>query len=537
MSSPLSNIKTESRPIWEQPPPPYIVLPELATEDPSRHITLQEYKMLACAPEIARQTWASVGQSCEAKQLLELTILHCFTEVPPLGKKRNSHQKVQDHYAIVAIKVWKRIEILYSRKFKNNVFFCFISQHASYNRALPKPEKIVCETGVLREKEEKKKQVVSGCLLAAKIGLRRRLRTFTIEKKLSKEKVEEKMWEWPLYLYMRTYRHKDYEKGLRTKALKDKMGSLSSITTDNIKKAPSALKRSVLLQVKQEEGEPPERIPQLNTSGSSLDMSAPSRHAPYFASDTSGSSQNMPGPHSSHSPKESPAISCSKRSALCHIKQEKEERPKKIPQVEPNISGSSRHVPAVSSQHQVAQYKPTHRDLPAPSRHVPGFPPDLSGPSQIMSGLSSSHSPSSSHKHRVPHYDPSLQDMLSYSPGPSYQQAQAHHMNQSGFLQQRDPLGHHKNVPTVSLQSTVNEYLKKFQALLSKTDQYHFNEDMEYLNRKLLRIHEKNETLYRAARDAVLEVTKAIERKTPPQSLESVFLGLAEFFKDVKVPE
>ena len=65
---------------------------------------------------------------------------------------------------------------------------------------------------------------MSGCLLAAKIGLRRRLRTFTIEKKLSKEKVEEKMWEWPLYLYMRTYRHEDYEKGLRTKALKDKNG-------------------------------------------------------------------------------------------------------------------------------------------------------------------------------------------------------------------------------------------------------------------------------------------------------------------------
>ncbi|EFO98720.1 hypothetical protein CRE_27899 [Caenorhabditis remanei] len=54
MSSPLSNIKTESRPIWEQPPPPNIVLPELPPEDPSRQMTLIEYLMLASAPEIAR---------------------------------------------------------------------------------------------------------------------------------------------------------------------------------------------------------------------------------------------------------------------------------------------------------------------------------------------------------------------------------------------------------------------------------------------------------------------------------------------------
>ncbi|KAF1755916.1 hypothetical protein GCK72_012369 [Caenorhabditis remanei] len=495
MPSPLSNIKTESRPIWEQPPPPNIVLPELPPEDPSRHITLQEYKKLACAPEIARQTWARVGQSCEAKQLLELTILHCFSEVPPLGKKRNSHQKVQDHYAIVAIKVWKRIGILYSQ------------------------------------------QIVSGCLMAAKIGLRRRLRTFTIEKRLSKEKVEEKMWEWPLYQYMRTYRQEDYEKGLRTKALKDKNGqpfvfelnddddkeemendrSVESIPADNIKKkapAPSALKRSLLLQVKQEEEEePPKKIAQLNT--------------PVFTPDIPESSQNMPGPHSSHSPKGRLVLSGLIRPALLQVKQEEREPPTKIPPVESNLSESSRHVRAVSSQHQEAQYKPTQRDLPAPSRHVPGFSADVSGSSQNMSGLSSSHSPSPSHQHRVPHYDPSLQDMLSYSPempDPSYQQASGHNGNQSEFLKQRDPLGHHKNmsVPT---------------ALLSKTDQYYFNEDMEYLNRKLLRIHEKNETLYRAARDAVLEVTKAIERKTPDKSLESVFLELADFFKDVKVPE
>ncbi|EFO94092.1 hypothetical protein CRE_26781 [Caenorhabditis remanei] len=484
MSSPLSNIKTESRPIWEQPPPPYIVLPELPPEDPSRHMTLQQYKKLACAPEIARQTWARVGQSCEAKQLLELTILHCFTEVPPLGKKRNSHQKVQNHYAIVAIKVWKRIGILYSQ------------------------------------------QVVSGCLMAAKIGLRRRLRTFTIEKKLSKEKVEEKMWEWPLYLYMRTYRHEDYEKGLRTKALKNKNGQpfVFELNDDdekeemeNDRSVESIAAYNIML---------PEKIPQLNTSAS-LDMSAPSRHAPYFASDTSGSSQNMPGPHSSHSAKGSLALSCSKRSAFLQVKQEKEEPQTKISQVEPNLSGSSRHVPAVSSQHQEAQYKPTQRDLPAPSRHVTGFSPDVSGPSQNMSGLSSSHSPSSSHQHRVPYYDPSLQNMLSYSPempGPSYQQAQAHHMNQSGFQQHRDPVGNQQN-------------MSSFPSARSETDRYHFNEDMKYLNRKLLRIHEKNETLYKAARDAVLQVTSVIERKTPAKSLESVFLGLAQFFKDVKVPE
>ncbi|EFO98719.1 hypothetical protein CRE_27900 [Caenorhabditis remanei] len=463
----ISIVQHENRipPIWEQSPPPYIVLPELPPEDPSRHMALQQYKKLACAPELARQTWASVGQSCEAKQLLEWTILHCFSEVPPLGKKRNSHQKVQDHYAIVAIKVWKRIGILYNQ------------------------------------------QIVSGCLMAAKIGLRRRLRTFTIEKKLSKEKVEEKMWEWPLYLYMRTYRHEEYEKGLRTKALKDKNGqpfvfelnddddkeemendrSVESIPADNIKKespAPSALKRSVLLQVKQDGGEPPEKISlfEPNTSGSTPDI-------PEL-------SQNMSEPPSSHSEKEHARIVSN------HVKTT----------LDPLAEG-------ITSS--------TQRDLPAPSRHVPGFSPDVSGPSQNMSGLSSSHSPSSSHQLRVPHYDPLLQNMLSYSPempGPSYQQARGHHRNQSGFLEQSDPFEHHQNMlmPT---------------PILTESDQYHFNEDMKYLNRQLLRIHEKNETLYRAARDAVLEVTKAIERKHPAKSLESVFLRLAEFFKDVKVPE
>ncbi|EFO89291.1 hypothetical protein CRE_17755 [Caenorhabditis remanei] len=390
MSSLLSNIKTESRPIWEQPPPPYIVLPELPPEDPSRQMTLIEYLMLASAPEIERQTWASVGRSCENKQLLESTILHCFTEVPPLGKRRVS-QYAHDLYPVVAIKVWKRIGILYS-------------QH-----------------------------VVSGCLLAAKGKLQGRMRWLIMPNKLSKEKVEEKMWEWPLYLYMRTYFHEEYEKQLRVAALKDKNEQpfvfeledkeflerprhleniKTSIPTDNIEKespAPSALKRTALLQVKQEEEEEPaEKIPQLETitSGSSLVFLDPSRQqqpsqcgpsaqgVTGSSPGTSGSSKNISGRPWTNLPEGLPSPSGSKRLAILKVKQEEGEPIEKIPQFEPNTSGSFQVMPAPSHQHQVVHFQPSRRNMT----------------------------------------------------DASYQQAQTHHVNQSGFLQQRDPLAQHQNM-------------------------------------------------------------------------------------------
>ncbi|EFO98721.1 hypothetical protein CRE_27901 [Caenorhabditis remanei] len=170
-----------ARPLWEElPVPPHVVLPSLPIENPGAHMTMPQYLFAIQAPNVQEQKWATVV-SRNSKQLLEWIILDSSTKYPMEGAKNRAN--IHKWYCTTAVSVYKRTGL-------------------------------VVHPSIIRD-----------CLRAAKQHLYNRLMKHIKTDKLSPKEVEEKLWAWPTYPFVKAFRTEKMEKKMRSANLVDENGA------------------------------------------------------------------------------------------------------------------------------------------------------------------------------------------------------------------------------------------------------------------------------------------------------------------------
>ncbi|KAF1766798.1 hypothetical protein GCK72_006756 [Caenorhabditis remanei] len=163
--------------IWELPPS--VPLPKLPLEDPNRKMTINQYLSISKNPQKVEQKWPTIDIPMKEKEVLKLVILDCISRAPEIIENKNT-KTVHLDYAKVAIQVFRRTGYILSP------------------------------------------QVLMFVFRAAKEQLRVHLRAAISTKLVSPAEVEKRMWEWPVYGFIRFYRCKlqKWEAQLRQKYIK-----------------------------------------------------------------------------------------------------------------------------------------------------------------------------------------------------------------------------------------------------------------------------------------------------------------------------
>ncbi|EFP06463.1 hypothetical protein CRE_08328 [Caenorhabditis remanei] len=154
-------------------------VPQLPEEDPNRKMTIKEYFSMSKIPQIRTQKWNTINVPAKEKEALKLVILDSISRRPDILDIKNT-SVIRLEYAIVAIQVFKRTGHILSSQLLMYVF--------------------------KRAKEQ----------------LRIHLRAAISTKLRSPAEVEQKLWEWPVYEFIRFYRVKlqDWETQFRQKHIK-----------------------------------------------------------------------------------------------------------------------------------------------------------------------------------------------------------------------------------------------------------------------------------------------------------------------------
>ncbi|EFO96171.1 hypothetical protein CRE_14532 [Caenorhabditis remanei] len=174
----LRSVKQEAvTPVWEQPL--RIPLPPLPPVDPTRQMTVEEYSKIAKNPCKVEQSWIKIKDNKLQKMILMCVILDEISNTTADLASRDHHAKNR-LYSGVAVQVYKRTGRL-------------LSVHA-----------------------------IAGCFHNAKQQLRYYLKVLIRVKRLTAEKVEHELLNWPLYGSIRFYRAytQEFEQTLRQRGTK-----------------------------------------------------------------------------------------------------------------------------------------------------------------------------------------------------------------------------------------------------------------------------------------------------------------------------
>ncbi|KAF1767711.1 hypothetical protein GCK72_007670 [Caenorhabditis remanei] len=167
--------------VWERPL--RLPLPPLPCEDPTRQMTIEEYLIIAKDPAKVEQSWKKIPDNGREKVDLMCVILYEISKSSGNLASKNQHT-VKRVYIEVAVQVYKRTGRLLSD------------------------------------------QAIMSCFRNAKAKLRQRLKRLIQDKRLTAEKVENELLNWPLYgsiCFYRAYTHR-FEQTLRHRNTKTNDG-------------------------------------------------------------------------------------------------------------------------------------------------------------------------------------------------------------------------------------------------------------------------------------------------------------------------